>query len=280
MQVVFELLDTEQRRCFMQLVALAMQQAGLLSSREERSLVAGLIEQLELAGLPNARHKATILVQMGAQEHLVTFMPLLQHPQIPFILGVAHSLAMLGGNARNINDAVTRVANLASALKSYSHPGARQEMVEADIQDELENVLTLYQGQIKSDTELVCHFTRVAPLLCFPEQLNQIWVNLIHNALQAMQERGTLTVSLERIGDDAVIAISDTGCGIPPENRERIFAPFFTTKAVGVGTGLGLDIVRKIVEIHHGRIELESEVGRGSTFRVYLPYGTLSAAPD
>ncbi len=279
MPVVFELLDTEQRRCFMQLVALAMQQASLLSSREERTLVAGLVDQLERAGVPNPRHKATILVQMGAQDHLMTFVPLLQHPRIPFILGVAHSLAMLGGNARNINDAATRVARLAAALKSYSHPGAKQEMVEADLQDELENVLTLYQGRIKSGTELVCHFARVAPISCFPEQLNQVWVNLIHNALQAMEERGTLTVSLERIADEAVVSISDTGCGIAPENRERIFDPFYTTKAVGVGTGLGLDIVKRIIETHHGHIVLESEVGHGSTFRVYLPYvSAVSAA--
>lgn len=280
MPVVFELLDTEQRRCFMQLVALAMQQATLLSSREERTLVAGLVEQLEQAGVPNPRHKAAILVQMGAQEHLVALAPLLQHAQIPFILGVAHSLAMLGGNARNINDAVARVAKLVAALKSYSHPGAKQEMVEADLQDELENVLTLYQGKIKAGTELVCHFASMAPIACFPDQLNQVWVNLIHNALQAMNERGTLTVSLERIADDAVISIGDTGCGIAPENRERIFDPFYTTKAVGVGTGLGLDIVRKIVDIHHGHIALDSEVGRGSTFKVYLPYlSNLPATP-
>ena len=278
MPVVFELLDTEQRRCFMQLVALAMQQATLLSSREERTLVAGLVEQLEQAGVPNPRHKAAILVQMGAQEHLAAFAPLLQHAQIPFILGVAHSLAMLGGNARNINDAVTRVAKLAAALKSYSHPGAKPEMVEADLQDELENVLTLYQGKIKAGTELVCHFASMAPIPCFPDQLNQVWVNLIHNALQAMDERGTLTVSLSRSGDDAVISIGDTGCGIAPENHERIFDPFYTTKPAGVGTGLGLDIVRKIIETHHGRIALESEVGHGSTFKIYLPYGAATEA--
>jgi signal transduction histidine kinase len=111
---------------------------------------------------------------------------------------------------------------------------------------------------------------------CLPDELNQVWTNLVHNALQAMDHKGTLTVGLSREGGEAVVSIGDTGCGIPEEIRSRIFDAFFTTKAAGEGTGLGLDIVRKIVEKHQGRIEVDSEVGRGTTFTVRLPIAGAS----
>jgi signal transduction histidine kinase len=111
---------------------------------------------------------------------------------------------------------------------------------------------------------------------CLPDELNQVWTNLVHNALQAMDHKGTLTVGLHRDGGDAVVSVADTGCGIPEDIRARIFDAFFTTKPAGEGTGLGLDIVRKIIDKHQGRIEVESEVGRGSTFTVRLPIAGAS----
>jgi two-component system NtrC family sensor kinase len=142
---------------------------------------------------------------------------------------------------------------------------------ESDLAEGLETVLTIYQNQIKHGTELVRKIEPTPQVRCLPDEINQVWTNLIHNALQAMDHKGTLTIGLRREGEHALVSISDTGCGIPPELRERIFQPFFTTKAAGEGTGLGLDIVRKIVEKHAGKITVESEVGLGSTFTVHLP---------
>ena len=117
-------------------------------------------------------------------------------------------------------------------------------------------------------------------VLCLPDELNQVWTNLIHNALQAMQYHGKLTVGLRSDGENALVSIGDTGCGIAPENREKIFKPFFTTKADGEGSGLGLDIVKKIVDKHQGRIEVTSELGVGTTFVVVLPLrGVAQASP-
>ena len=106
---------------------------------------------------------------------------------------------------------------------------------------------------------------------CLPDEINQVWTNLVHNALQAMDHKGTLSIGLRREGDWAHVSVGDSGCGIPEEIRERIFDPFFTTKPAGEGTGLGLDIVRKIIEKHGGRIAVDSEPGRGSVFTVSLP---------
>ena len=132
-------------------------------------------------------------------------------------------------------------------------------------------MLTIYQNQIKSGIDLVRAYGDVPAVRCLPDELNQVWTNLVHNALQAMDHRGTLTIGLRRDGDDVRVSVTDTGCGIPDAIRARIFDPFFTTKPAGEGTGLGLDIVRKIVEKHAGRIDVDSEVGRGSTFTVILP---------
>src|SRR5262249_35703300 len=106
---------------------------------------------------------------------------------------------------------------------------------------------------------------------CYPSQLNQVFMNLLVNAEQAMPERGTLRIKTSRDGDLVRIMISDTGVGIAKENLRRIFEPGFTTKGVGIGTGLGLSICHKIIQDHHGKIEVESEVGKGTTFTLTLP---------
>ncbi|NJL66773.1 MAG: GHKL domain-containing protein [Oscillatoriales cyanobacterium RU_3_3] len=98
----------------------------------------------------------------------------------------------------------------------------------------------------------------------------QVWTNLIYNAIQAMRDRGTLTINVSDRGDLVVVEVTDSGCGIPPEIKNKIFEPFFTTKPAGEGSGLGLDIVKKIVDKHRGQIEVESEPGL-TAFRVLLP---------
>jgi len=139
------------------------------------------------------------------------------------------------------------------------------------LREGVETVLTIYQNQIKQGVELVRQYEELPAVHCLPDEINQVWTNLIHNALQAMDRKGTLTVSLRQEGGNALVTIGDTGCGIPEDVREKIFDAFFTTKPAGEGTGLGLDIVRKIVDKHGGRISVDSEVGQGSRFTVSLP---------
>ncbi|MEZ0371541.1 MAG: sensor histidine kinase, partial [Candidatus Sericytochromatia bacterium] len=143
----------------------------------------------------------------------------------------------------------------------------------------LEMMLTLYQNQLKSGIELSRDYAENLPLIkAFADELNQVWINLFHNAVQAMEGSGRLEIrvgakSESREGQDrpyVVVAIGDTGPGIPDEIKARIFEPFFTTKASGQGSGLGLDIVRKIVEKHDGRLHVESQPGK-TVVEVWLP---------
>ena len=265
-------LPGEDRRRLAELIAHASQPRPLLSTREERAIVREVTSRLEAMGVDQARHRAGMLVQLQAHQDLEAVLPLLQHPLSDRILDTAYGIATITTNAENINVAVDRVAKIIFALKSFSRQAGSQVWVDADLADSLETVLTIYHHQIKQGTELVRRYAEnVPPVHCLPDELNQVWTNLIHNALQAMGYRGTLTLGLERDGDMVRVSVADTGAGIEPALRERIFDAFFTTKAAGEGTGLGLDIVRKIVHKHAGTIELESEVGRGSTFTVVLP---------
>ncbi|MEO5829267.1 MAG: ATP-binding protein [Rhodanobacter sp.] len=264
-------LDATDRARFRALVARASQPKSMLSTREERAIVREVTAALEALGLDQSRHLANLLVQLQSHADLDQMLPLLKHPAADRILDIAYGVATIANNTENINLAVERVAKIIFALKSFSRFGGVQVWTESDLAEGLETVLTIYQNQIKHGTELVREIEPTPPVRCLPDEINQVWTNLIHNALQAMDHKGTLTIGLRREGEHALVSVSDTGCGIPPELRERIFQPFFTTKAAGEGTGLGLDIVRKIVEKHAGKIAVESEVGRGSTFTVYLP---------
>ena len=271
-------LDDEHRRLFSNLITRASEPRPVLSTREERALVRQVTEQLETLGIAQARHRAGLLVQLQSHEALAEVLPLLRHPSNQLILETAYGIATITTNADNINTAVDRVAKIIFALKSFSRFGGAQVWIESDLREGIETVLTIYQNQIKQGIDLVRQFKELPPVHCLPDEINQVWTNLIHNALQAMDRQGTLTIGLRQEAGDALVSIGDTGCGIPPELRERIFDPFFTTKPAGEGTGLGLEIVRKIVEKHGGRIAIESEVGRGSTFTISLPIAGLPNA--
>lgn len=268
---LLELLDAEHRRSFSALVAIAIRPRAVLSTREERAAVRELTARLEALGFEQARHRAGLLVQLQVQDELDQFLALLRHPACDLVLETAYGLATITTNAENINTAVDRVAKIIFALKSFSRSGGESMWMDADLREGLETVLTIYQNQIKHGTELLREYEDLPPVRCLPDELNQVWTNLVHNALQAMDHKGTLRIGLSRDGDWARVSVGDTGKGIPEAIRERIFDAFFTTKPAGEGTGLGLDIVRKIVEKHGGRIEVDSEVGQGTIFTVSLP---------
>jgi signal transduction histidine kinase len=273
-------LDDTTSTLLIDLLLLANQPKPPLSSREERALIKKVTEQLDAAGLEQARQKAGFLVSFHAHHELDKYLPLLQHPQSEAIEQAARSVASAMGNARNVNVAVERVTKLVKALKSFSHFNVGTEKIDANLVEGMETVLTIYQGQTKVGVEVVRNYEDIPLLNCFPDELNQVWTNLIHNALQAMNHEGTLTIGIKEENGYAVVSVGDSGCGIPEEIRGKIFDVFFTTKPAGVGSGLGLDIVKKIIDKHQGRIELQSEVGVGTTFTVMLPYQVVETPEE
>jgi signal transduction histidine kinase len=128
----------------------------------------------------------------------------------------------------------------------------------------------LYRNQIKQGIEVVCDYQSIPSIWCYPDELIQVWTNLIHNAIQAMANQGNLAIATLQHDNYVVVQVQDSGSGILLEIQGRIFEPFFTTKPIGEGSGLGLDICRKIIDKHQGRIELTSHPGQ-TIFSVWLP---------
>jgi signal transduction histidine kinase len=170
-----------------------------------------------------------------------------------------------------IEDSTTRITHLVDAAKQYSQLDRAPYQV-VDVHDLLDSTLMMLSGKIGSGVKVVKDFDRTLPKIpAYPGELNQVWTNLIDNAVSAMDGEGTLTVRTALDHDQLLVEFRDSGPGVPPEIRDRIFDPFFTTKPVGEGTGLGLDIsFRIVVNKHHGSIHVQSVPG-DTRFQVRLP---------
>ncbi|MGI8448831.1 MAG: ATP-binding protein [Streptosporangiaceae bacterium] len=176
-----------------------------------------------------------------------------------------------------IEDSTKRVSHLVTAAKQYSQLDRAPYQV-IDVHELLKSTLLMLGGKLGDGITVVKDFDRgLPPIPAYPAELNQVWTNLIDNAVSAMNGQGTLTVRTARENDCVLVEIGDTGPGVPPEIRNRIFEPFFTTKPVGEGTGLGLDIsYRIVVNRHHGDLRVESEPG-DTRFQVLLPIDAATA---
>lgn len=168
-------------------------------------------------------------------------------------------------------DGLDRVKRIVQDLRDFSRVDSVQEWQKANLQICLDTTLNVATNEIKHKADVVRAYAEIPEVECLPSQLNQVFLNLMLNAAQAIATHGTLTLATGCEGDGVWVSISDTGGGIAPENLNRIFDPFFTTKPVGKGTGLGLSVSYNIIAKHNGRIEVESELGKGTTFRIWLP---------
>ncbi len=167
-------------------------------------------------------------------------------------------------------DGTTRVKQIVQDLRDFSRTG-EVDWEWADLHAGLDSTLNVVKNEIKYKAELVREYGQLPRVECLPSQLNQVFMNLMVNAAQAIPEHGTITIRTGHVDDRVWISVTDTGCGIPPENLAKIFDPFFTTKPVGKGTGLGLSLSYGIVEKHGGRLEVSSKQGEGTTFTIWLP---------
>jgi two-component system NtrC family sensor kinase len=174
-------------------------------------------------------------------------------------------------------DGLMRVKRIVQDLRDFSRGGADETWQMVDLHAALDSTLNIVRNEIKYKASIVKSYGDLPEVECLPSRLNQVFLNLLVNAGHAIDTHGTITVSTGISGTDAWIRVSDTGCGIPADHLNRIFEPFFTTKPVGKGTGLGLSVSYAIVRKHGGRIEVDSEVGRGTRFTIFLP---VRQSPD
>lgn len=181
-------------------------------------------------------------------------------------------LGILEQICRNNGIATERIMNIVRNLRNFARLD-EAERKKVDIHEGIDSTLMLLRHQLRNRIRIVKEFGDVPEIECFPNELNQVFMNILVNAAQAIKGRGTIIVKTSRCEDSIKIVISDTGVGIPAEQLPRIFDPGFTTKGVGVGTGLGLSICYKIIQDHHGRIEVESSTA-GTTFTITLPLQT------
>lgn len=244
-----------------------------LSTREQRQLRRQFVKQLEDLALPNPRDVANYFIGLGIQELHPEHRALLQEARGESLLQLAYQLSNLHTSMITISTASERAGKVVFALKNYARFDPSDRQVQSQLVDGLETVLTLYHNKLKHNVEVVRQYEPQLPLLwCYPDELNQVWTNLIHNSLQAMENKGTLAIAVYHQGEHLFVSITDSGTGIPPEIQPQIFTPFFTTKPPGEGSGLGLDIVRRIVNKHQGEVNVESQPG-ATTFTVKLPIG-------
>jgi len=170
-------------------------------------------------------------------------------------------------------DGIVRVKQIVADLKDFSRVDSAQKWEWIDIRAGISSTLNIVNNEIKYRADVVREFGELPAIKCLPSQLNQVFMNLLVNAAQATPEgkHGTITIRCGAEGDGVWVEVADTGSGISEENLKKIFDPFFTTKPIGKGTGLGLSLSYGIVQKHGGKIEVRSEVGVGTTFRVSLP---------
>jgi signal transduction histidine kinase len=236
------------------------------SDREEK-----IADWLSDHGVPEGWNAAPNLVDNGCDtstlEGLAARFNRETLPDVITRLTASFTLTRL---ANEIEHSTARMSELVQAVKEYSYMDQMAEQ-EIDVHSGIENTLIMLRHRLKHGVTIKRDYDRSLPTICaYGSELNQVWTNLIDNALDAMGEKGELRIRTAREFDYALVEIGDNGPGIPKQLQARLFEPFFTTKPVGEGTGLGLDMVYRIVEKHRGSVLVESQPG-DTRFQVRLP---------
>ena len=214
---------------------------------------------------------APVLVEAGLDQAWLARLQATSGPAFgPAVDWIAASLSARTLVA-DLHESVERISGLVAAVKEYSYVDRGLEQ-EVDIHHGLESTLTVLNHKIRRGKVAIAReYDRELPSISARgSELNQVWTNLIDNAIDAVAEDGTITLRTLRVNGQLAVQIVDDGPGIPDEVRDHLFEPFYTTKAVGEGTGLGLDVARRIVTTHGGQIHVESKPGR-TCFEVRLP---------
>ncbi len=267
--------SAEHRQHLKELQQQAIAQIGKgisLSPLEQSDREDALADWLELQGVTNAIELAPSLVETGIGESQLQVLATQMQPEAftEALVWLEATLTM-NGLVNEVEQSTSRISDLVGAIKNYSYMD-RGEVQEIDLHEGLDNTLKILHHKIKYGIEVIKDYSADIPKIsAYGSELNQVWTNLIDNAIDAMDGKGELTIRTSLENDCVLVEIIDRGAGIPPEIQSRIFEPFFTSKGVGKGSGLGLDISRRIItQKHKGNIRFESVPGK-TNFQVRIP---------
>ncbi len=266
-----ETLNEEEKNSFFHFV---MQQNGKiqnLSTKEEREIKKKMKEELTELGIENARFLSDKLVQVGILEVTTELIALTKNPHFDRLVMMTYNIRNQYHCNQTIQLAVDKASRIVKALKTYVHASNSEEVKAINIRENIETVLTIYNNRLKQGIKVIKNYGQVPDIYGSPDQLNQVWTNLIVNAVQAMDNNGILTIEIKDEEDNVSVSIGDTGKGIPKNIQGKIFEPFFTTKASGEGTGLGLHIIHRILKDQGASLTFHSIEGEGTTFYVKFP---------
>lgn len=259
----------------------------VLSTKESRSLRKKWNSELEAAGFQNFEEMTDKILDLGVADNSEIIKPILGSFRPIVLLDVLHGIHGIRKKSKTIESSSITISKIVKSLKSYMHFSNEDKMQPADITEGIETVLVILHNKIKMGIEVIKQYEPLPSIYCYPDELSQIWTNLIHNSIQALGESGRILIEVgiaedvwenlkidKRLqsytGKYVYIAIEDNGPGIPAEIQNKIFEPFFTTKPAGEGSGLGLHIIGKILEKHGGVLELFSEPGK-TRFSIKIP---------
>lgn len=264
-------MDSQSIQMLYRIVQEALTSEIFLSPKDERQTRKKMAAEMTALEIPNAHLLADYFVRAGFTELQTEYVTLLKQPGAETLIALLTEELEQVINTKNVRTAIEKVSKIMFALKNYSRHTIEGHKAETNVEADIDSVLMLYHNWLKRGVTVVTEYSGISPLSCWADELNQVWTNLIMNALQAMSDEGTLTITTSEKDGMAVISIADNGPGIPPELQDKIFEPFFTTKPHGEGSGLGLDIVKTIIKKHGGEIAFESRPGH-TVFTLKIPY--------
>jgi signal transduction histidine kinase len=268
--VVFNRLDDNQKKSLLDLITHHHIRKDFLTTRQERVIKKQLTEELTAHHIPQAPEIASQLIQidmLGLNDSLLA----LKGPFFKDCVFLLYRFFIVQKNNETILFSVEKASRIVKALKMYIHNAENNKPESYSLKESISTILTIYQNQLKSGIDIFLDIPETIFLTGYAEEVSQIWTNLIVNACQAMNFKGELKITAQENNDNVTILFADTGCGISTESADKVFEPFYSTKKIGEGSGLGLSIVKKIIDKHQGKISFVSELNKGTTFFVELP---------
>lgn len=259
---------------FLSIVDLALAQKESASTKETRQTKRNFTEYLESIGFKDAEKNADLFVSLGIKEIPEDWIQILKNKNGKAFFALADKVVSVLQGTKTIHLAANRAIKITQSLKEFTHFDPKGEKQIIQISRMMDIVLTILNNSLKQGIELTTEYEETPAIECYPDELNQVWINLIQNSIQSMNGKGKLKI---KIGKTEIknkhyvyVSIEDSGPGIPKEIQSKIFDPFFTTKPMGEGTGLGLYITKQVIEKHLGMIQLNTKPGE-TIFTVLLP---------